>query len=90
MADAPGSLVELRILEGPNLYFPRAAIKLTLDIGGLAAHGRLPSAGAVTTQVALAVRGARPTCEGLLDALGDHLASDAVATAEDLVALGLG
>ncbi len=31
------SLVELRVLEGPNLYFPRAAIKLTLDIGGLSA-----------------------------------------------------
>ena len=26
------SLVELRILEGPNLYFPRAAVKLTLDV----------------------------------------------------------
>ena len=31
------SLVELRVLEGPNLYFPRAAIKLTLDISGLGA-----------------------------------------------------
>ncbi|WP_372729967.1 Mur ligase family protein [Nocardioides sp.] len=31
------SLVELRVLEGPNLYFPRAAIKLTLDISGIAA-----------------------------------------------------
>lgn len=31
------SLVELRVLEGPNLYFPRAAIKLTLDIGTIAA-----------------------------------------------------
>ncbi len=31
------SLVELRVLEGPNLYFPRAAIKLTLDVTGLAA-----------------------------------------------------
>ena len=30
------SLVELRVLEGPNLYFPRAAIKLTLDISALA------------------------------------------------------
>ena len=30
------SLVELRILEGPNLYFPRAAIKLTLDISTIA------------------------------------------------------
>ncbi len=37
MADAPESLAELRVLEGPNLYFPRAAIKLTLDISGLAA-----------------------------------------------------
>jgi cyanophycin synthetase len=27
-------LVELRVLEGPNLYFPRPAIKLTLGIGG--------------------------------------------------------
>lgn len=31
------SLVELRVLEGPNLYFPRAAVKLTLDVSGLAA-----------------------------------------------------
>lgn len=37
VASTPGSLVELRVLEGPNLYFPRAAIKLTLDVSGLAA-----------------------------------------------------
>jgi cyanophycin synthetase len=30
------SLIELRVLDGPNLYFPRAAIKLTLDISRLA------------------------------------------------------
>ncbi len=29
------ALVELRILEGPNLYFPRAAVKLTLEVSGL-------------------------------------------------------
>jgi cyanophycin synthetase len=29
------ALVELRVLEGPNLYFPRAAIKLTLDLSAL-------------------------------------------------------
>jgi cyanophycin synthetase len=29
------SLVEIRVLEGPNLYFPRAAVKLTLDLGGI-------------------------------------------------------
>ena len=31
----PSSLVELRVLDGPNLYFPRAAIKLTLDVTAL-------------------------------------------------------
>ncbi|MCW2820094.1 MAG: Mur ligase [Marmoricola sp.] len=30
------ALLELRVLEGPNLYFPRAAIKLTLDVSALA------------------------------------------------------
>jgi cyanophycin synthetase len=30
------SLVELRVLEGPNLYFPRAAVKLTLDVSQIA------------------------------------------------------
>ncbi len=29
------ALIELRVLEGPNLYFPRAAIKLTLDLTGV-------------------------------------------------------
>ncbi|HEV8424568.1 MAG TPA: Mur ligase family protein [Actinomycetes bacterium] len=31
------SLVELRVLDGANLYFPRPAIKLTLDVAGLLA-----------------------------------------------------
>ncbi len=34
-AEAPSALVELRMLEGPNLYFPRAAVKLTLDLTAL-------------------------------------------------------
>ncbi len=29
------SLVELRLLEGPNLYFPRAAVKLSLDVAAI-------------------------------------------------------
>ncbi len=33
--EPPRSLVELRLLEGPNLYFPRAAVKLTLDASRL-------------------------------------------------------
>ncbi len=30
-----GALVEVRLLDGPNLYFPRPAAKVTLDIGRL-------------------------------------------------------
>ncbi|MDX6238315.1 MAG: cyanophycin synthetase, partial [Kribbellaceae bacterium] len=29
------SLVELRVLDGANLYFSRAAVKLTLDLTSL-------------------------------------------------------
>ena len=36
VAPTTHALVELRVLEGPNLYFPRAAVKLTLDTGALA------------------------------------------------------
>ena len=31
------SLVELRVLDGANLYFSRAAVKLTLDVSALSA-----------------------------------------------------
>ena len=31
-ADAPAVLLELRLLDGPNLYFPRAACKVVLDL----------------------------------------------------------
>ena len=33
MATPRAEIVELRVLEGPNLYFPRPAIKLTLRVG---------------------------------------------------------
>jgi cyanophycin synthetase len=36
------SLVELRVLEGPNLYFPRAAVKLTLDVSAITEAGEEP------------------------------------------------
>jgi cyanophycin synthetase len=51
------SLVELRVLEGPNLYFSRAAIKLTLDIGGLAA---VPEETAVRFARRIGLADARP------------------------------
>jgi cyanophycin synthetase len=51
------SLVELRVLEGPNLYFPRAAIKLTLDVRALAAA---PDEVAARFARRIGLRNARP------------------------------
>jgi cyanophycin synthetase len=51
------SLVELRVLEGPNLYFPRAAIKLTLDVSSLAAA---PEEVALRFAQRIGLRNARP------------------------------
>ncbi|HEV8652678.1 MAG TPA: Mur ligase family protein [Actinomycetes bacterium] len=49
----PENLVELRVLDGPNLYFPRPAIKLTLEVSELLA---LPE----TEAVAVAEQAALP------------------------------
>jgi cyanophycin synthetase len=51
------SLIELRVLEGPNLYFPRAAVKLTLDITGLASA---PTVTAERLARRIGLNGARP------------------------------
>jgi len=51
------NLVELRVLDGPNLYFPRPAIKLTLDVSELLA---LPEA----EVAAIAARAALPGFAG--------------------------
>ena len=51
------SLVELRVLEGPNLYFPRAAIKLTLDITALAS---VPTETALRFARRIGLKDARP------------------------------
>jgi cyanophycin synthetase len=34
VADDAARLVEVRVLEGPNIYFPRPAVKLTLSVAG--------------------------------------------------------
>ncbi len=51
------SLVELRVLEGPNLYFPRAAIKLTLDVSELS---DVPTATAEGLATRIGLVAARP------------------------------
>ncbi len=57
MTAAAGSLVELRLLEGPNLYFPRAAVKLTLDASAVAS---CPATQARTLATALGLGRDRP------------------------------
>ena len=50
MAETAGTtLVELRVLDGANLYFPRPAVKLTLDVPALLAlpEGRAAAVAAV-------------------------------------------
>jgi cyanophycin synthetase len=49
--------VELRVLEGPNLYFPRAAIKLTLDVSELS---DVPTATAQGLATRIGLTKARP------------------------------
>ncbi len=57
MRDVAPALVELRILDGPNLYFPRAAVKLTLDLSALV---DLPAQEALRLGLRLGVRDPRP------------------------------
>jgi len=51
------SLTELRILDGPNLYFPHAAIRLTLDLTRLV---ELSEQDAADLAARTGLRGARP------------------------------
>src|SRR5437667_412863 len=52
MRPEPVTLVELRVLDGPNLYFTRPAIKLTLAVPGWMASPE-PRAAALATRLGL-------------------------------------
>ena len=56
-ASTPRSLVELRLLDGPNLYFPRPAAKVTLDLTELL---DLPLAAARDLGAGLGLASTRP------------------------------
>jgi cyanophycin synthetase len=53
------ALVELRVLEGPNLYFPRAAVKLTLDVSALTTCDE-PQLRVLASALGLSVRAGEP------------------------------
>ena len=62
MATAPArSLVEVRLLDGPNLYFPRPAAKVTLDLAELLG---LPAAAARDLGAELGLGTTRPGAAG--------------------------
>jgi len=65
VAPAPAAtLVELRVLEGPNLYFPRPAIKVTIAIGGWQrAAGPTVTKAGLALQVAAAAQPGPPRSE---------------------------
>ena len=79
------SLVELRVLEGANLYFPRAAVKLTLDITTLL---ELTDADARAVGGALGLAAARPGAAGT--GLRQRFAMRVAATVVRRVAHGSG
>jgi len=58
------SLVELRVLEGANLYFPRPAVKLTLDLSALLGWDD-SDARKVATQLGLGTAAPGPAGTGL-------------------------
>jgi cyanophycin synthetase len=53
----PRSLLEIRILEGPNLYFPHAAVKLTLDVSTVV---DAPDEGALRLAAQMGLRNVQP------------------------------
>ncbi|HVF18698.1 MAG TPA: Mur ligase family protein [Mycobacteriales bacterium] len=55
--DAPSCLVELRVLDGPNLYFPRAAVKAVVDVSRLLA---MPEGDATAFSRAVGAEESRP------------------------------
>ena len=57
----PASLIEFRLLVGPNLYFPRPAAKITLDIGPLLG---VPTERARAIGAAFGLSGSRPGAPG--------------------------
>jgi len=81
----PPALVELRVLDGANLYFPRPAVKLTLDLTALLEMTE-PEAREVAAQVGLPA--ARPGRAGT--GLRQRFAARVVARLVRRVAAGSG
>jgi hypothetical protein len=56
---------------------------VTVPVSGLSAHGDLVGSDAATGELARALAGIPPGCEGWADAVADVLTGHAIAAAED-------
>lgn len=65
------------------------ATNVTVPVSGLGAHGDLVGSDAATAEIARAIAGLPPGCEGTVDALVDVLAGHAISAAEDHVGAAL-
>lgn len=92
-ADVPVTSIGGRwdpIVSAPDTRLPGAAnIVVTGSSNPLAAHDALPGLPEVTREVGLAVRGLPPSCEGVLNRMGDGAVGGLIQRIEALDPLGL-
>ena len=74
------------VVPAPRARLP-GATNVVVQVRGVAEHSAVTGAPATTREMALALAGLPPACEGLIDVALDALAGTAIATAEDRLAL---
>lgn len=76
------------VVTAPRARLPGATNSI-VAVRGWNEHPLVPGAPAATREMALALAGMAPTCEGLADAAADLLAGEAITAVEDVLALAL-
>ncbi len=90
-AGLPPGVAVLSIAARADLVVPArrselpGAANVVVSVPGWSDHADLPAAGATTREVALAIAGAPPSCEGLVDRLTDAVVAGAVAVGSALL-----
>ncbi|HUR18099.1 MAG TPA: peptidoglycan DD-metalloendopeptidase family protein [Acidimicrobiales bacterium] len=78
------------VVPSPRTRLPGAAhAVVSVPVPAMDNHGALPGSAAGTREIALARAGMEPTCEGLADAVVDHLAGRLISMTEDGIGIGL-
>lgn len=70
------------VVPAPRAQLP-GATNAVVTVEGLNEHARVPGAPAATREMALALAGMAPTCEGIVDAMTDVAVGEAITAAED-------